>query len=516
MNQIDIEKNSLRNQVKYQDSVISELKAKISLLEQTNLNLSAENAKMKSELNSHQIDTASYPKVKKALEAKESELEKISALYANLQKEFRDYKVSMSNRYEKDVTLVKLQNENNTFKVENANKVEKFNDTLYSKILELENVIARFAEEEKKKMNLIELQHQNKMASFKKKMLDYLKNEHSSYGSSTNQQSELNSKLTLLHVTELIKELEFQSTQIETLLKEKEILKRKVSDMANDIKIHVQVENCLEEKNKKFQMQLHSISKPIKSVIKSPNESKANSPKKLFFDKKHNSTNSFYSNKSSMLSASSCLDAGQKQIILTRELLSKEKEKENFRMKYETAQSQLIFLNKKYTNIYKLFDSALDKIFTEELKGDIKDIYINLDEFKSCEFDKLNAEQRYGILTLLIKYMLPVVNQELTNSEMLKTKLSKVKQKFYFGNTMSNLNPTNIKHFYNNSVNFKSSNQNDSYSTSITSSELCRNQSINLKQKSHTLGDFSYKIKKSKLRIEDTKLRLDTFSILHY
>ena len=174
----------------------------------------------------------------------------------------------MTNRYEKDVTLVKLQNENNNFKVENANKVEKFNDTLYSKILSLENVIKTFAAEEKKKMNFIELQHQNKMASFKKKMLDYLKNEHSSYGSSTNQQSELNAKLTLLHVTELIKELEFQSTQIETLLKEKDILKRKVSDMANDIKIHVQVENCLEEKNKKFQMQLHSISRPIKSELK--------------------------------------------------------------------------------------------------------------------------------------------------------------------------------------------------------------------------------------------------------
>ena len=230
----------------------------------------------------------------------------------------------MTNRYEKDVTLVKLQNENNNFKVENANKVEKFNDTLYSKILSLENVIKTFAAEEKKKMNFIELQHQNKMASFKKKMLDYLKNEHSSYGSSTNQQSELNAKLTLLHVTELIKELEFQSTQIETLLKEKDILKRKVSDMANDIKIHVQVENCLEEKNKKFQMQLHSISRPIKSELK------ANSPKKLI---QYKSTSSFFSNKSSCSSTS----GGKKQIVLTRELLSKEKEKENYRMKYETV-----------------------------------------------------------------------------------------------------------------------------------------------------------------------------------
>ena len=263
----------------------------------------------------------------------------------------------------------------------------------------------------------------------------------------------------MLHVTELIKELEFQSTQIESLLREKEIFKRKVSDMANDIKIHIQVENCLEEKNKKFQMQLHSISKPIKiskGPLKAQFESKANSPKKLIFDRKHNSTNSF-SSKSSVISSSSCLEAGQKQIILTKELLSKEKEKENYRMKYETAQSKLNFLEKKYTNIYKLFDSALEKIYTEDLKEDIKDIFINLDEFKSCDFDKLNPEQRYGILSLLIKYMLPVVNQELTNSEMLKTKLSKVKQKFYFGNTSSiinNLNSTNIKHFYQNLVKF--------------------------------------------------------------
>ena len=67
-------------------------------------------------------------------------------------------------------------------------------------------------------------------------------------------------------------------------------------------------------------------------------------------------------------------------------------------------------------------------------------------------------------------------------------------------------------------MNFKANNQNDSYSTSPTSTDVigCRNQPSTINLKSQTLGDFSYKIKKSKLRIEDTKLRLDTFSILHY
>ena len=45
MNQIDIEKNSLINIIKYKDNVISQLKEKVSSLEQTNLNLASENAK---------------------------------------------------------------------------------------------------------------------------------------------------------------------------------------------------------------------------------------------------------------------------------------------------------------------------------------------------------------------------------------------------------------------------------------------------------------------------------------
>ena len=78
MNQIDIEKNSLINTIKYKDNVISQLKEKVSSLEQTNLNLASENARMKSELNTHQIDTATFPKVKKALEKKNQSSKKLT------------------------------------------------------------------------------------------------------------------------------------------------------------------------------------------------------------------------------------------------------------------------------------------------------------------------------------------------------------------------------------------------------------------------------------------------------
>ena len=78
MNQIDIEKNSLINTIKYKDNVISQLKEKVSSLEQTNLNLASENARMKSELNTHQIDTATFPKVKKRSKKKNQSSKKLT------------------------------------------------------------------------------------------------------------------------------------------------------------------------------------------------------------------------------------------------------------------------------------------------------------------------------------------------------------------------------------------------------------------------------------------------------
>jgi hypothetical protein len=131
----------------------------------------------------------------------------------------------------------------------------------------------------------MELNHQNKMAKFKKKMLDYLKDEHANFGANSNLQNELNNKLNILHVQELKNELEYQSRIIEDLLREREVLKRKVADLTNDVKIYINVTNCLGQKNKEFQDKLHEISKPIKI-------NKSLSPNHNNFNISHNNTNS--------------------------------------------------------------------------------------------------------------------------------------------------------------------------------------------------------------------------------
>ena len=355
---------------------------------------------------------------------------------------------------------------------------------------------------EKKKIRALEVENSNKMAAFRKKMLDFLKNEHSDFGSNSNKQSELNSKLTLLHVTELIKELEFQSIQIEELLEEKDSLKRQVINLTNDIKIHMEVENSIQQKSNNFKNQLRSLSKPI-SIRPTP--ILPLQPK--FIGLKNNSNKSF----NSVSNNSSSSELSKRQITLTKELLSKEKEKENYRMKYETAQSKLRYYNTKYGNLFKLFETALDKIYNEHIVDST--LFINIEEYKSCNFEKLTWKEQYSILVLIIKYILPQVDQELLSSEITKVKLSKVKPKLYLGNKNSIGLTATLTDQYNSKIALRKSLINESNSTLNSSERLSYRNRDNI-AKTQTLSDFLYQIKKKKLRIEDSKLLLDTISIL--
>ena len=405
--------------------------------------------------------------------------------------------------------------------MEKKSKNENLNNIFYYKILELEDVIKKFSDEEKKKLDNMELNHQKKMAKFKKKMLDYLKDEHANFGANSNLQNELNNKLNILHVQELKNELEYQSRIIEDLLREREVLKRKVADLTNDVKIYINVTNCLGQKNKEFQDKLHEISKPIKI-------NKSLSPNHNNFNISHNNTNSNnHINKTdTRISLSNILKFKPSPIVdiknfhkkknsisnnqpmnkyyVTKELLNKEKEKENYRLKYETAQSKLNFINKKYSNILKLYDNALENIYNNCIDKNNQNIYLNLDDFTECDFEKMNPEQKYAVLVQMINNIFPIVNKNIIESELLNEKIPKIKTKYYLGN--NNSRSTNNFGYSNLSVG-----DNSTYGSS-TLDNFGKNSLKALKKiKMEPLSELSYR--RAKILLQDNQIRLKTFSI---
>ena len=69
-------------------------------------------------------------------------------------------------------------------------------------------------------------------------------------------------------------------------------------------------------------------------------------------------------------------------------------------------------INEKFKNIIFLFDEALENIYNNNNIENIKDIYIDINEFKNCNFQKLSPEKRYTVVVLLIDYILPLINED--------------------------------------------------------------------------------------------------------
>ena len=531
-----------------QKKEIINLNEKINKLNSKIINLESENNYLKTHLSGYKSNVIPTSVFEKSLNDKDEQIEKISQKYLNLQHEFNKYKIETDKNYEKEIKSVKMAHDSISYQIENVLKIEKLNDIMYYKIIELENLIKQFQEEEKKRINKMKIKHDNKLSEFKKKMLDYIKQEHDQYGIDSNIQSELNYKLTLLHTQELIDDLQFSSKKIEELIKENEELKRKMIDLKSDLKIIMGVNNALQQKNKLFAKKLHDCSSPINNNnINNNNKNNYSEPNKN--NEKNNSLNSIkvlsskncsnkklnvkanlinytninttsnsntYNNASIGSSflylnhirnkSSSISNSSDKKYIITKELVNKEKEKENYRMKYETANSQLKYLSKKFGNIINLYNEILEKIYNENY--DIKKIYINLEDFQQCNFEKLNNEQKYAVLISLINEIVPIVSKDKLNNDVLLNRLSKTKTKFFFRNYGNFFNNTHNKFIFQNNT-YNSNNEINSTTNSF-SDLTSRNKGKKL-IKFDKLSELSYK---RKLFFKDNIISINNFKMM--
>ena len=391
----------------------------------------------------------------------------------NLKLLHEKYKNKKELEYENDVTAVKNFYETSLLKINNSAVVEETNKIFYEQILKLEQIIDNFKEDQKKKDIQKEVEFENRMNEMKKKMLDYIKEGQKSKQYLSKEQLRLNDKLSVIHKSSLLNELDFQSMQLEDLLKQREHLDKIINNMRSDIEIHKKVEKLLTEKNKQYTNMIKVLSTKVESKEKTKynkenskaenNQEKEAIPKykikKFKFWKSNekfirinninkrnlnefNKTN--YSFKKLIKSESNNyntanidnneLNNKEKKyrkifssfsspnlsidninnindlVVLRKELVTKIKESEDYKSKYECYKSKLDKLNNKYENIMKLFEDVLIKVYEDKNMTNIKNIYINLEDFKSCNFEKLSPEQKYSIIILIIKYLIPLVN----------------------------------------------------------------------------------------------------------
>ena len=372
----------------------------------------------------------------------------------NLKIEHEKYKNKKEMEYENDVNAVKNLYDTNLLKNNNAQIVAEANKEFYQQILKLENVINTFKEEQKKIDAKKEVEFERRMSKMKKKMLDYIKDGQKSKQYLSQEQIKLNDKLSVINKNTLLNELGFQSLQLEDLLKQREQLDSIITSMKSDLEVHKKVESILVEKNKEYTNMIKVLSTKIESKgnnnkelgekenIKKENDinykhlklKKQNSDflrinnmnnYRILEKKENNDNNQIKKNINEEIKVKNFgrtfmgfsnkmkienINQNQDLVFLRKELIKKIKECEDYKSKYEYYKTKLDTINNKYANIMKLFEEVLVNIYEDKNMKYIKNIFINLEDFKQCNFETLSSEQKYSIIILIIKYLIPLIN----------------------------------------------------------------------------------------------------------
>ena len=372
----------------------------------------------------------------------------------NLKIEHEKYKNKKEMEYENDVNAVKNLYDTNLLKNNNAQIVAEANKEFYQQILKLENVIKNFREEQKKIDAKKEWEFERRMSKMKKKMLDYIKDGQKSKQYLSQEQIKLNDKLSVINKNTLLNELGFQSLQLEDLLKQREQLDSIITSMKSDLEVHKKVESILVEKNKEYTNMIKVLSTKIESKgnnnkelgekenIKKENDinykhlklKKQNSDflrinnmnnYRILEKKENNDNNQIKKNINEEIKVKNFgrtfmgfsnkmkidnINQNQDLVFLRKELIKKIKECEDYKSKYEYYKTKLDTINNKYANIMKLFEEVLVNIYEDKNMKYIKNIFINLEDFKQCNFETLSSEQKYSIIILIIKYLIPLIN----------------------------------------------------------------------------------------------------------
>ena len=364
-------------------------------------------------VNQYKIDQE-LKEYKAKTEHLQREVDKLNEDLINQQKKFDEEKRQIENYHQTEINQLKLTIDAYTQKVEMANQL----------IIDKENLIKEVENLKKEKEDIIfnnqetmrqkEIKNEIKFSNLKKKMMDNINQTQSKVTELNIQYMDVSTKLTLLQNHQLLIQLEYQSQQIDELTSKKESLEKKVFELNRDIDIHKEVELSLAEKNKKLTTENQKLrNKKIENEKNENNESKSIQNSSLNIN---NMSLGFDDNNSINTNFNKLRALERKVILLEKKLSQKTKDYNTLKDNYEFIETKLKNYEKKYSGLFNFFEESLKLFFEDEEIKNNQEIYINIEALQNCDFNAFTKEEKYSILVILMKYLLPLINSNETGN----------------------------------------------------------------------------------------------------
>ena len=298
---------------------------------------------------------------------------------------------------------------------------------------------------EKKKDDEVDrykIRSQLKYEKFKQKMDEDLKILNETLVDANSKYISANHRLVILQNKELYYTIEGLEKRIYELEKENHILRRGIFESKNDLNMEKLVGKDLVRKmedNKKVirltrnKSMLNSISSDNKE------DSELNIKTNTF---KNNEYNGQIQNTYTMRINNS--QSFQRKISEYKKIIDEKKyENEQMVLTNTHLRTKLNLYQNKFNGLFNFLEESLNNFCNDEEIINNNNFYMNLDKIKNCDFNSFSKQEKYSLLVLLMKYLLPLISINFNSSsnigkDLFKTNLNIVNKKFNLNETFLN------------------------------------------------------------------------------
>ena len=395
------------------------LRKKVEDLTKENKSLKRLVAMLSSAQNNLEKSHQSYIKLQEDSENEILKREKEINNLKNKIEEIEEEKIKLVQEYRENIdsfTLNKniihqLELENKTFKEENN-------------FLKLKQ--KSITDDCQKQIDQIKIIIKSKFNRFKNKIIDELKQNKGSLEQINFIHNDLSNNIISLQNSNLLVDLEVLQTEVENLRLKNQNLTKQNSALLSDIEINKQVQFKLAKKindSEIIQTRKHLSKNTTKtdsnffndinlptnrnSTYSNPNHSKLN--EKKIYNKNDFSAINFRKIKENRCPLINIITPEIKKNKFKDLIFGKDKKIGLIQQKYDNINNKFEFYMNKYQKLIDFLEDCLNNFFKDEKLRKNEKIQINIEKVKNLNFELFNQKEKYTILIVLMKYLLPIV-----------------------------------------------------------------------------------------------------------
>ena len=389
-----------------------------------------------------------YRQLKNKLVKCEYDLQKKDEEKIDIIKEKDDKNSKLFNKIsflENTVSINRINYEKNNIlyqqKMSAFNHIQKENQIYAEEKANFEKEKQLYEKKKDDEVDRYKIRSQLKYEKFKQKMDEDLKILNETLVDANSKYISANHRLVILQNKELYYTIEGLEKRIYELEKENNNLRRGIFESKNDLNMEKLVGKDLVRKmedNKKV-IRLTRNKSMLNSISLDKEGSELNIKTNTF---KNNEYNGQIQNTYTMRINNS--QSFQRKISEYKKIIDEKKyENEQMVLTNTHLRTKLNSYQNKFNGLFNFLEESLNNFCNDEEIINNNNFYMNLDKIKNCDFNSFSKQEKYSLLVLLMKYLLPLISINFNSSsnigkDLFKTNLNIVNKKFNLNETFLN------------------------------------------------------------------------------